>query len=265
MNTARRELGEDALTTELRARLEEVREKIDASARRAGRDPAAVRLIAVSKTHPADLIARAISAGVTDLGENRVQEAEEKIARLGGASGAGERGERRARWHLIGHLQSNKARRAVKLFDAVHTVDSPALVERLERLCEEEGRAELPVLAQLSIAGEATKAGADARELPSIVERAAACTRVRLVGLMTMPPYFEDAERVRPYFRALRELRDEWRARGAFAKLEGGTPASEGAGELSMGMSHDFRVAVEEGATLVRVGTAIFGERERRD
>lgn len=266
MNTAGQELTEDALTARLRSRLEEVREKIDASARRAGRDAAEVRLIAVSKTHPADLIARAIAAGARDLGENRVQEAEEKIAQLGGvsASGAGEQGGRRARWHLIGHLQANKARRAVKLFDAVHTVDSPALVGRLERLCEEEGRAELPVLAQLSLAGEETKAGAQVSELASIVERAAACGRVRLVGLMTMPPFFEDAEEVRPFFRRLRELRDEWRARGAFARLEGGAFATDGAGELSMGMSHDFRVAVEEGATLVRVGTAIFGERERR-
>jgi pyridoxal phosphate enzyme (YggS family) len=273
MDRAGQGLTEDALTNELRARLAQVRGRIDASARRAGRDPSEVRLVAVSKTHPAALVARAIGAGATDLGENRVQEAEEKIEELAGASGAdaaqrdaSRTGESRARWHLIGHLQSNKARRAVRLFDLIHTVDSPALVERLERLCEEEGRASLPVLAQLSLAGEATKAGAEVSELPSIVERAARCSRVRLVGLMTMPPYFEDAEQVRPYFRRLRELRDEWRARGAFARLAGGAAARDGAparveGELSMGMSHDYEIAVEEGATLVRVGTAIFGAR----
>jgi pyridoxal phosphate enzyme (YggS family) len=232
----------------LRARLDEVRRRIDACARRAGRDPSGVTLIAVSKTHPASLVARAIEAGARDLGENRVQEADAKFAEI-------ERGAaRRARWHLIGHLQSNKARRAVKVIDVVHTVDSVALLERLDRLCEEEGRAELPALAQLSLAGEATKAGAGVDELPAIVERAAACARVRLVGLMTMPPFDEDAESARPFFRRLRELRDEWGARGAF---------SRGAGELSMGMSHDFEIAVEEGATMVRVGTAIFGAREK--
>jgi pyridoxal phosphate enzyme (YggS family) len=248
----------------LRGRLDEVRRRIEASARRAGRDPAEITLIAVSKTHPAELIAQAIDAGARDLGENRVQEAEEKIEEIARRpdTGADARGERRARWHLIGHLQSNKARRAVELFDVIHTVDSVVLVERLERLCEEGNRAELPVLAQVSLAGEATKAGADARELPTIFERAAACSRVRLVGLMTMPPFFDDAEQARPFFRALREQRDEWRARGAFASVA--TGAFTSSGELSMGMSHDFEIAIEEGATLVRVGTSIFGERASR-
>jgi hypothetical protein len=232
----------------LRERLAEVRRRVESAARRAGRDADGVTLIAVSKTHPASLVSRAVEAGARDLGENRVQEADAKIAEV-------ERGrERRASWHLIGHLQSNKARRAVKVIDVIHTVDSVALLERLERLCEEEGRAELPVLAQLSLAGEATKAGAGVEELPPIVERASACARVRLVGLMTMPPFDEDAESARPFFRRLRELRDEWGARGAFRS---------GAGELSMGMSHDFEIAVEEGATMVRVGTAIFGAREK--
>jgi pyridoxal phosphate enzyme (YggS family) len=230
----------------LRERLGEVRRRVESSALRAGRDPAEVTLIAVSKTHPASLVARAIEAGARDLGENRVQEADAKIEEIEHEP------RRRARWHLIGHLQSNKARRAVKVIDVIHTVDSVALVERLERLCEEEGRAELPVLAQVSLAGEATKAGAGVDELPSIIGRAGACARVRLVGLMTMPPFDEDAERARPFFRRLRELRDEWRGRGAFPT---------GAGELSMGMSHDFEIAVEEGATMVRVGTAIFGAR----
>ena len=230
----------------LRARLAGVRARIERSAQRAGRDPAEVALIAVSKTHPAELVARAVAAGAHDLGENRVQEAEAKaegVARLANA---------RPRWHLIGPLQSNKARRAVRLFDVIHTVASPELAARLERLCEEEGRDELPVLAQLGLANEPTKSGAAEDELPALVEKLETCARVRLVGLMTMPPYFEDAERVRPYFRRLRELRDELRGRGAFRGR---------AGELSMGMSHDFEVAVEEGATMVRVGTAVFGER----
>ncbi|MFN2482327.1 MAG: YggS family pyridoxal phosphate-dependent enzyme [Pyrinomonadaceae bacterium] len=235
----------------LRERLAGVLRRVEASARRAGRDPSEVTLIAVSKTHPASLVERAIEAGARDLGENRVQEADQKITEIErGAAGRA----RRARWHLIGHLQSNKARRAVKAIDVVHTVDSVALLERLERLCDEEGREELPVLAQLSLAGEATKAGAEERELPAIIERAASCARVRLVGLMAMPPFDEDAERARPFFRRLGELRDEWGARGAFRG---------GAGDLSMGMSHDFEIAVEEGATMVRVGTAIFGAREK--
>jgi pyridoxal phosphate enzyme (YggS family) len=231
------------------ARLDEVRARVAVCARRAGRAPAEITLVAVSKTHPASLVAEAIRAGATDLGENRVQEAAEKIVELNDGT------ETRARWHLIGHLQSNKARRAVQLFDVIHTVDSVALVERLERLCEEENRAELRVLAQLSLAGEATKAGAEIAELPAIVERINSCALVRLAGLMTMPPFSDEAEAARPYFRRLRELRDEWGARGAFAA---------GAGELSMGMSHDYEVAIEEGATMVRVGTAIFGARGRR-
>jgi pyridoxal phosphate enzyme (YggS family) len=230
-------------------RLAEVRRRIDASARRAGRDPSEITLVAVSKTHPADLVAQAIRAGATDLGENKVQEAGEKIEEIRRDD------DLRPRWHLIGHLQSNKARRAVQLFDVIHTVDSVALVQRLERLCEEENRSELRVLAQLSLAGEAAKAGAEVNELPSIVERVSSCARVRLTGLMTMPPISDDAEAARPYFRALRELRDKWHARGAF---------QAGAGELSMGMSHDYEVAIAEGATMVRVGTAIFGARGRR-
>jgi hypothetical protein len=180
------------------------------------------------------------------LGENRVQEAESKadeVARLSGA---------RPRWHLIGPLQANKARRAVRRFDVIHTVDSAQLIARLERLCEEEGRDELPVLLQLSLANEATKSGALQSELPQLVEAAGACARVRLAGLMTIPPYSEDAEQVRPYFRRLRELRDALREGGAFGA---------GVGELSMGMSHDFEAAIGEGATMVRVGTAVFGDR----
>lgn len=229
----------------LRARVEEVRRRIEASAARAGRDPRGVTLVAVSKTHPPELVREGAAAGLEDFGENRVQEAEGKIEELKPEAP-------RLRWHLIGRLQANKARRAVRLFDLIHSVDSPALVERLERICEEEGRAGLDVLAQVDLAGEASKSGAGEAELPALVESLKDCRRVRCRGLMTLPPFFEDAELVRPYFRRLRVLRDGLRERGLF----GG-----GAGELSMGMSHDYEAAVEEGATIVRVGTAIFGER----
>lgn len=229
----------------LRARLEGVRRRIVEAAARAGRDAREVTLVAVSKTHPVEALREALAAGALDFGENRVQEAGPKIEELRAEA-------REARWHLIGHLQSNKARRAAQLFDCVHSVDNAALAVRLERICAEEGRARLDALIQVDLAGEATKEGANEEELPRIVDAFAAFERVRLVGLMTLPPFFEETERVRPFFRRLRELRDEWRGRGAFG---------DGAGELSMGMTHDFEAAVEEGATMVRVGTAIFGAR----
>lgn len=227
----------------LRARLERVRARVAASARRAGRAPEEVALIAVGKTQPVEVLREAVAAGAAVFGENRVQEAEAKIAALGEGP----------RWHLIGHLQSNKARRASRLFDCIQSIDSAALLTRLERACEEDGRERIDVLLQLDLGGEETKTGAAVEELPAMLEALSACARVRCRGLMTLPPFFEDAQLVRPYFRRLRELRDELAARGAF---EGGA-----AGELSMGMSHDFEVAIEEGATMVRVGTAIFGAR----
>jgi pyridoxal phosphate enzyme (YggS family) len=232
--------------TGLSARAEEVRRRIEASAARAGRDPREVTLVAVSKTHAASRVLEAVRAGLSDFGENRVQEAEEKIGEL--------RREAGVRWHLIGHLQANKARRAVRLFDLIHTVDTPALAERLERVCAEEGRETLSVLVQVDLAGEESKSGARAEELQAVFESLKRCGHLRCRGLMTLPPFFEDAERVRPYFRRLRELRDELRERGAFGDTRG---------ELSMGMSHDFEAAIEEGATLVRVGTAIFGARTK--
>ena len=225
----------------LRERVAGVLGRIAEAARRAGRAPEEVTLVAVSKTHAAPLVREAADAGLTDFGENRVQEAEGKIAELKPSAPG-------LRWHLIGHLQPNKARKAVRLFDLIHTVDNVALVERLERICAEEGRARLDVLVQVDLAGEETKSGAAEAELPQVFETLKGCERVRCRGLMVLPPFFEEAERVRPYFRRLRELRDEWRG-----ELDGG--------ELSMGMSHDFEVAVEEGATLVRVGTSVFGER----
>jgi PLP dependent protein len=231
----------------LRERVREVMGRIEMAALRAGRNPAEVTLVAVSKTHPAGLLREALAAGVREFGENKVQEAEGKAAELGREAGAV--------WHLIGHLQSNKARRAALLFDLIHTVDSAQLVERLERICAEEEREQLDVLVQVDLAGEATKAGAGLAELPAIFAALSGCERVRCRGLMTLPPYEEDPERVRPFFRRLREVRDEWAARGQF----GGAP-----GELSMGMSHDFEPAIAEGATIVRVGTAIFGQRAAR-
>ena len=229
----------------LRARAAAVLGRIAAAAQRAGRDPGEVTLVAVSKTHPAALVRGAAAAGLTDFGENRVQEAEAKITELKPEAPG-------LRWHLVGHLQPNKARRAARLFDLIHSVDSAALVGRLERICAEEGRERLEVLVQVDLAGEATKSGATEAELPAVFEALGRSARVRCRGLMILPPFFEDVERVRPYFRRLRRLRDELHARGAFG---------EGAGELSMGMSHDYEAAVEEGATLVRVGTALFGER----
>jgi pyridoxal phosphate enzyme (YggS family) len=228
---------------ELRERLASVRRRMERAARAAGRDPAEVRLIAVSKTHPPEAVRRAISAGVTDLGENRVQEADAKIREVGREA---------ARWHLIGHLQANKARRAVQLFDLIHSLDAVALAERLDHLCEEAGRDELPVLIQVDLGGEATKSGVSEDGLDELALAVGACRRLRLAGLMTLPPFFEDVEQVRPFFRRLRALRDRLGERGSFGAARG---------ELSMGMSHDYEAAIEEGATLVRVGTAIFGER----
>jgi len=234
----------------LRARAEELHGRIAAAAERSGRDASEVTLVAVTKTHTAALVREAFKAGLRDFGENRVQEADAKIEEL-----AHEASETvGARWHLIGRLQANKARRAARLFDLIHSIDSPSLVERLERICAEEGRERLEVLVQVDLACEETKGGARLDELPALVESLKACAHLRFRGLMTLPPFYEDAERVRLYFRRLRELRDELKASGAF---------KDGAGELSMGMTHDFEVAIEEGATLVRVGTALFGERVR--
>jgi PLP dependent protein len=213
-----------------------VRSRIDAACTRSGRAPGDVRLVAVSKTHPPGVIREAIAAGLTVFGENKVQEADSKIAALGRDG---------IEWHLIGHLQSNKARRAVELFDMIQSVDSSELATRLDRICVETGRTSLPVLVQVDLAGEATKSGIPAAGVPQLVDVIGTCKHLSLKGFMILPPYLDDPEATRPYFSRLRELRD---------RLMPG-------GELSMGMSHDFEVAIEEGATIVRVGTAIFGER----
>ena len=230
----------------LAVRLADVRARLAAAARRSGRNPADVRLIAISKTHPATVIRQVCKLGATEFGENRVQEAEGKIAEIGREG---------VRWHLVGHLQANKARRAVNLFDVIHSLDSVELAERLNRLSAEEGRESLPVLIQVDLGHEETKSGIDESELTHLVESLGPLTHLKLMGLMTLPPFFDDPEQSRPFFRRLRQLRDELSQRGAF---------KDGRGELSMGMTHDFKVAIGEGATMVRVGTAIFGERGPR-
>jgi pyridoxal phosphate enzyme (YggS family) len=228
----------------LAVRFARVKSQIDAAATSSGRRPEDVRLIAISKTHPASLIKNVIELGATDLGENRVQEAEGKILEVGRDA---------ARWHLVGHLQANKARRALQLFDVIHSLDSIALAQRLDRLCAEIGRESVPLLIQVDLGHEETKSGIDEQELPQLVAAVRDLERLKLIGLMTLPPFFEDPEQARPYFRRLRKLRDELATTGVFGK---------NLGELSMGMTHDFAVAIEEGATMVRIGTAIFGERE---
>ena len=216
--------------------LNDIRRRIADAATRVGRDPAEVKLVAVSKTHPAETLREAIAAGANVFGENKVQEGEGKILEIGREN---------AEWHLIGHLQSNKARRAVQLFDVIQSVDSVELAERLERICIEESRAELSVFVQVDLAGEETKSGIPESELPYLIEYLNTCKCLRFNGLMVLPPFFDEAEATRPFFKRLKAIRDEI--------LPGG--------ELSMGMSHDFEIAIEEGATVVRVGTAIFGGR----
>lgn len=225
------------MQNDLRENLAVIKKKIEEAAQRSGRNSDEIKLIAVSKTHPVETLQEALQAGISVFGENKVQEAEEKITVIGGE---------KAEWHLIGHLQSNKARKAVKLFDMIHTLDSVELAERLERICIEENRAELQVLIQVDLAGEATKNGIPEKDLPHLLKTLSDCEHLKCKGFMTIPPYDDDIEKVRPYFRWLRGIRDEFMPDG----------------ELSMGMSHDFETAIEEGATLVRVGTAIFGARD---
>ena len=221
----------------LAQRLLAVRKQIADAAKKANRNADEIKLVAVSKTHPVNVLKEAIATGANVLGENKIQEAESKINEIGRES---------AEWHLIGHLQANKARKAVKLFDVIHTLDSIELAGRLERICIEESRENLSVLVQVDLAGETTKNGISENDLPQLIEFLKTCERLKFDGFMLIPPFYEDAENARPFFRRLREIRDEFLPDG----------------ELSMGMSHDFPVAVEEGATIVRVGTAIFGERQ---
>ena len=223
-------------------RLSDVRARIDAAARGAGRDPASVRLVAVSKTFPLDAVRDAYAAGQRDFGENRVQEALEKIERSSDLD---------IRWHLLGHLQTNKAKKAAAAFAMIQAVDSVDLLRRLDAAAAESGRTP-ELLIEIDLAGEATKFGASPEEAPAIFEAASTCRAARVVGLMLIPPIPDNPEDARPWFRRLRELRDGW--------VAAGTPPAM-LRELSMGMSGDFEVAIQEGATIVRIGTAIFGSR----
>jgi pyridoxal phosphate enzyme (YggS family) len=225
----------------LRARLADIRSRIERAAGRAGRDPASIRLVAISKTFPAEYVLALADAGQKDFGENKVQEALPKMDATAHLP---------LRWHLVGHLQSNKAKKAVR-FDLVHSIDSAALTGRLDEAAAAAGR-RIDLLVQVDLAGEATKFGAREEELVDIFAAARAARAVRAVGLMLLPPAFGDPEESRPFFRELRGVRERLIARGADAVM---------LGELSMGMSHDFEVAIEEGATLIRVGTALFGTR----
>jgi pyridoxal phosphate enzyme (YggS family) len=214
------------------ANLTALERRIVAACDKAGRRREEVTLVAVSKTFPAEAVTAAIAAGATDIGENRVQEARDKKPAVTGT----------ARWHLIGHLQSNKAKDAVRLFDVIHTVDSMALAERLARAAEGAGKRQ-DVLIEVNIGREAQKSGADPAEVVSLAKAVAALPSLSLLGLMAIPPLGEP-EAMRPYFSEMRRLRDQ-----------------TGLQHLSMGMTDDFEVAIEEGATIIRVGRAIFGSR----
>jgi PLP dependent protein len=227
-------------------RLTGIRERIGAAARSVGRDPSTVRLVAVSKTFPLNLIQEAYAAGQREFGENRVQEALQKIA---------ETTDLEIRWHLLGHLQTNKARKAAPAFATIQSVDSIELLHKLDLAAEEAGTAP-ELLIQVDLAGEATKFGVPPSGVPRLLEAAAACRAASIAGLMTLPPAPETPEDARPWFRTLRDLRDAWVGSGVPAPM---------LRELSMGMSGDFEVAVQEGATIVRVGTAIFGSRHVED
>jgi PLP dependent protein len=230
---------------EIQKNVREIRERIAAAAAKAGRGIEEVTLIGVSKTHPAYAIREAFGAGVRHFGENRVQEWEGKRGGVEDLTGY---------WHLVGHLQSNKAARAAKTFHSVDSVDDFALAERLDRArVEVEGQRKLRVLIEVRVEAEETKSGVEKEQLPGLAEKIALLERLELAGLMCIPPFLEDTEKVRPYFVQLRELREQLEKR-----LGRKLPV------LSMGMSHDFEVAIEEGATEVRVGTALFGEREKR-
>jgi hypothetical protein len=226
----------------VRENLNRIQERIALAAKRAGRSAEEITLIGVSKTHPADAIREAFEAGVRHFGENRVQEWEGKRAGTEGLAAA---------WHLIGHLQSNKAARAAKLFHSVDSVDDVVLALRLDRARAEAGiTGKLRVLIEVRVTAEETKSGVGIAELPALAEEAAELPKLELAGLMCIPPFLENAESVRPYFRRLRELREDLTKRLGLA-----LPV------LSMGMSHDYEVAIEEGATEIRVGTALFGQR----
>ncbi len=223
--------------------LARLHQRIAASAQRAGRSAEEITLIGVSKTHPAEKIREAFQAGVRHFGENRVQEWEGKRGVLANLP---------ATWHLIGHLQSNKAARAAKVFNAIDSLDDWALAERIARAAAENTSPEvIRVLIEVHLGGEESKTGVPENELTALAESTLQLKTLRLEGLMCIPPYLEDEEKVRPYFARLRQLRD-----GLETRVGRRLPV------LSMGMSHDFEVAIQEGATEIRVGTALFGTRQ---
>jgi PLP dependent protein len=233
------------LSMTVAGKIENVRERIAAAAQKAGRGIEDITLMAVSKTFPPELIREAYQAGLRQFGENRVQEFAEKILSLGDL--------RDAEWHMIGHLQTNKASKAVELFSAMDGVDSLRLAQKLNDSAGQIGK-KLKTLIEINVGGEASKSGLsfDAPELETLLSAAPQLEHLEFRGLMTVPPYFEDPQLARPYFRKLRELRDRIAAQN-LPKIRMDV--------LSMGMSHDFEIAIEEGSTCVRVGTAIFGKR----
>jgi hypothetical protein len=220
----------------------QVRERTAAACRRRGRRPDDVKLVAISKTFPPECIRAAYEAGLRDFGENRVQEAAAKRPALSDLS---------ITWHMVGHLQTNKARAARELFHWVHSVDSFRLAQKLDQ-APSSGGDRLPVLLEVNLGGEDSKAGVGESEIIQLAEQISQLATLEVRGLMVIPPFFDDPEQVRPYFRRLRELAEEIDAKNI---------ANVSMRELSMGMSHDFQVAIEEGATIIRVGTAIFGAR----
>jgi len=227
----------------MKEKLEQVRKRIQAAAEACGRDPATVRLVAVSKTQPVSRIAEAIAASTTDLGENYIQEAKEKIEPLAAHPVC---------WHFIGHLQSNKAKIAVSLFDWIHTVDSAKLAAEIDKQAAKLGKVQ-KILIQVNTGLEDTKSGVVPDDLPGLVTEISRFGHVAVRGLMAIPPFYDDPEAVRPHFKKLRMLRD------AIEKQKIPNVVMK---ELSMGMSGDFEVAIAEGATMVRIGTAIFGARQ---
>ena len=224
-----------------RERLEAVERRVAAACARSGRDPSEVTLVAVAKTFGPEDVAEAAACGVRVIGENRVQEARQKIPLCPGG----------LEWHFIGHLQRNKVREAVALFQALHAVDSSRLLDAVEEAAADAG-VRIPVCLEVNVAGESSKFGVRPDELPDVVERGGALPHVGVVGLMTVPPFVKDPQDARRHFAALRELRDRCRASTGLELTE-----------LSMGMTHDFEIAVEEGATWVRLGTILFGDRRR--
>ena len=244
--------GVSVETSTIAANLAAVRERIRRAAERGGRRAEEITLVAVSKTFPAEAIRQAHAAGVRHFGENRVQEWESKQPALGGLEAA---------WHLVGHLQSNKAARAARAFHNIDSLDSMVLAEKLNRAAGEQGQ-RLAVLLEARLAPEETKSGAGEDELPALAEMVLKLPHLHLRGLMCIPPYFDDPEQARPYFRKLRELREALRVHLHSRDPERGEEFL--LPELSMGMSHDFEAAIEEGATQVRLGTALFGPRISR-